>query len=342
MFPPLVSGDRADGLRPLNPTRDLGGLARLIEQSFGDELSEGGEHVLHELRMLDRMGPLSLLVSGVSSEVDGLFNGFVWQQDGRVVGNVTLSRPTGHARRWQISNVAVLEAYRGQGIGRRLVEAAIDLILRRGGHTAYLYVRENNLAAVHLYESLGFVEVDRTTDCKYVPSPAGPLRSDGPAGTPVPDLRLLRQLGPREGELLFDLAAQASGAGQRWLSPVRRRQFVRSPDERFFRRLSSLFVGEVETFWGAFTTQRRLRAGLSLRATRAWNPKPHHLKLWVHPGYRGQVEDALTGDVMSLLARQSRRLARVSLPACESRAIEALLGRGFVKVRTLVLMKLEL
>jgi hypothetical protein len=73
-----------------------------------------------------------------------------------------------------------------------------------------------------------------------------------------------------------------------------------------------------------------------------WNPKFHRLKLWVHPGYRGQVEDALARDVMALLARQSRRLTRISLPACEAHAIEALLGQGFVKVRTLLLMKLDL
>ena len=53
--------------------------------------AQGGEHVLRELRMLDRMGPLSILVTGVSSEVDGLFNGYVWQQDGQVVGNIVLS-----------------------------------------------------------------------------------------------------------------------------------------------------------------------------------------------------------------------------------------------------------
>ena len=41
-------------------------------------------------------------------------------------GNVTLSRPSGHARRWQLSNVAVLDAYRGRGIGRKLVETAIE------------------------------------------------------------------------------------------------------------------------------------------------------------------------------------------------------------------------
>jgi ribosomal protein S18 acetylase RimI-like enzyme len=333
LFGQLVSRDGVNGIRPLHPVRDLDGLAQLIEQAFGKELSEGGEQVLRELRLLARLGPLSLLATGMGSEIDGLFNGFVWEQEGRVVGNVTLSRPTGHPNRWQISNVAVLESFRGRGIGRRLVEAAIDLILQRGGNTAYLFVRHDNPAAIHLYESLGFAEVDRTTDCKYVP--------DRPAEGDL-SLRLLRRLQPWDAEALYELASLAMGAGRRWLTPVRRHHFVRPADERFLRGIGSLFSAERETTWGAFATDGRLRAGLSLRARRLWNPRPHYLALWVHPGCRGQVEDALAQDVVALVREQPHRPAQVSLPACEEAAVDALLRQGFVEVRTLILMKLDL
>ena len=311
-----------NGIRPLHPAHDLAGLACLIEQAFGEELSEGGEQVLRELRLLSRLGPLSMLAAGIESEVDGLFNGFVWEQEGQVVGNVTLSRPTRHPARWQISNVAVLEAYRGQGIGRRLVEAAIDLVLQRGGHVAYLFVRQNNPAAIHLYKSLGFVEVDRTTDLKYAARPA--------IGQAQP-LRLLRRLEPREAEALYELASQAMGPGRRWLTPVRRRQFVHTVDERFLRRIGAFFSGESETSFGAFATDDRLRAGLSLRATRLWNSGPHRLGLWVHPGYRGRLEVPLAQDVTALLEQAPARRAEVSLPACEEAAIDALLGQGFIR-----------
>lgn len=334
LFGQLVSRENVNGIRPLHPARDLDGLAHLIEQAFGEELSEGGEQVLRELRLLSRLGPLSLLAIGMGSEVDGLFNGYVWEQEGRVVGNVTLSRPTRHPTRWQISNVAVLETWRGQGIGRRLVEAAINLVLRRGGHTAYLFVRQNNPAAIHLYKSLGFVEVDRTTDLKFANRPSMTEQAQ--------PLGLLQRLQPQEAEALYGLASQAMGAGSRWLAPVRRRQFVRSVDERFFREIGALVSGERETTWGAFATGDRLRAGLSLRATRLWNPKPHRLSLWVHPSYRGRLESLLAQDVVTLLAGEASRDVQVSLPACESAAIEALLGQGFLTIRTLILMKLDL
>ena len=62
VFGQLVTRDGANGIRPLRPGRDLEGLAHLIEQAFGEELSEGGEQVLRELRLLSRLGPLSWLI----------------------------------------------------------------------------------------------------------------------------------------------------------------------------------------------------------------------------------------------------------------------------------------
>jgi ribosomal protein S18 acetylase RimI-like enzyme len=330
----LVVG-ASNGIRPLRPSRDLSGLADLIEEAFGDELAWGGEQVLGELRFLSRLGPLSVLALALSSPVDGLMNGFVCEREGRVVGNVTLSRPTGHPRRWQVSNVAVLQAYRGQGIGRSLVETALDTIVQRGGQSAYLYVREDNPSAVHLYESLGFVGVDRLIDLSCsTQALARQARDDR--------LDLLRRLRPSEGQALYELAAQARGAGQKWMGLPRRRRFVRTADERLFERLSGLWMGQRETFWGVHATDRRLGAGLSLRASSGANRRPHRVEVWVHPSYRGRLETRLAQDVCVLLARLSERRALVSLSGCEQAMADALLDRSFSTVRTLILMKLEL
>jgi ribosomal protein S18 acetylase RimI-like enzyme len=326
-----ASAETKTGIRPLRPSRDLAQLAELIEQSFGKELSEGGEQVLRELRLLSHLGPLSLLAVAASAQTEGLFNGLVWVEEGRVVGNVTISRPSGHPRRWQISNVAVLEAYRRQGIGRSLVETAIDVILRQGGQTAYLYVREDNPTAVHLYENLGFLQVDRIIDLAL-----------GPREPVSRGLGLLGRLRAAEGLALYELATVASGPGQRWLSLPHRRRFVRTADERFFSWLGSPLMGERESFWGAHDDHQRLCVGVSLKARRGWDRRPHRVELWVHPSVRGQLEESLVEDVLVLLARQNARRAVISLPACEHAAVDALLRHSFREIRTLILMKLEL
>ena len=56
----------------------------------------------------------------------------------------------------EILNLAVLPGYRRQGVGRRLLEHGLALLVGRGVREAYLEVRESNLAARDLYLGFGF------------------------------------------------------------------------------------------------------------------------------------------------------------------------------------------
>lgn len=326
----LYPDERESPIRPLNPARDLGQLADLIENAFSDELSNGGRRILREIRFLSWLGPFGYLFYGGGSELDGMFTGLVWEHEGKVVGNVSMNRTAGGGRRWQISNVAVLDRFRRQGIGRSLVEAALSAIANRGGEIAYLYVREDNSPAAQLYSSLGFAQVDRVTELK-LSSLRRPQSSE---------LELLRPLRPVDQEALYDLVRVAEGAGQLWLRPVKRRQYVVTAEQRLIKRLASLVTGESEKQWGV-RGPRGLDAAVSLRATRLWNLKPHRLRLWIRPDCRGQLETRLASDVMSLLSRQAPRPVWASLPACEKRVTTALVDEGFRAVRTLVLMRRE-
>jgi len=50
----------------------------------------------------------------------------------------------------------VLPAYRGQGIGRRLLEACIEKAWSKGMTRVDLETRADNAAAIALYEKVGF------------------------------------------------------------------------------------------------------------------------------------------------------------------------------------------
>lgn len=66
-----------------------------------------------------------------------------------------------------VTNVVVRENLRGQGIGRRLMIELLERAKEKGALCATLEVRASNAAAIHLYETLGFVQ--STIRKKYYP-----------------------------------------------------------------------------------------------------------------------------------------------------------------------------
>lgn len=82
---------------------------------------------------------------------------FVADDGGRIVGVIM----AGHdGRRGFIHHTAVLPEYRGQGLGRRLVESALAALEAEGIHKAALVVFEHNQLGNGFWEKLGFTPRD--------------------------------------------------------------------------------------------------------------------------------------------------------------------------------------
>lgn len=80
------------------------------------------------------------------------------EEDGSLVGFI-IAGWDGH-RGWLYS-LAVWAAVRRQGIGRELVEHALDALRGLGCRKVNLQIRGNNDEVVAFYESLGFMVEDR-------------------------------------------------------------------------------------------------------------------------------------------------------------------------------------
>ncbi len=58
----------------------------------------------------------------------------------------------------EIIRVAVLPEYREMGIGTKLIEKAVEEIMKKGMENIFLEVRESNSNAIKLYNKSGFEE----------------------------------------------------------------------------------------------------------------------------------------------------------------------------------------
>lgn len=74
-----------------------------------------------------------------------------------------------------IQNIIVSKRYRGQGMGRKLLQVLTKDLKRQGVESVFLEVRSANQAAVNLYQSMGFVHIEKRLN--YYPGVGG-LRED--------------------------------------------------------------------------------------------------------------------------------------------------------------------
>ncbi len=324
----LLKPAAQNGLQPVDITRHLGGIATLIELCFSAELDASGRGLIREMQFLSHAGPalrvLQLLMIGGQP-----WNlGYVWVENGRVVGSVSTQRAASRSRAWLVANVAVHPDYRRKGIGMLMMRATLDLIASQGGEEAILQVDDDNLPAVTLYRQLGFTRV--TTQSTWV----------RPAYLAVPPFEPsafdVRPRGPDEWAEQFSLASLVRPEGLSWAHPLRPQDF----HPGLARRLEKFFAGRAEEHWvatepGTGTGNGALIGSLTLSVN---EPDGDRLTLLVHPRYHGQVERAM-------LARGLRRLgkrpwgARVDYDAEDEQAGRALAGLGFQVRRTLRWMR---
>ncbi|MDQ7026544.1 MAG: GNAT family N-acetyltransferase [Anaerolineae bacterium] len=163
MIGTLLSSKKSDsksGLRPVNIRTDLAQLADLIELAFRDTMDDNGRAAIREWRTMSSMGTLLGFLGRFNELALGIGSGYVWLEDNRIVGNVSIyparwSRQVGKA--WLIANVSVHPDYQRRGIARQLMQASLDMIRGKGGQQAILQVDYDNDAALNLYDNMGFI-----------------------------------------------------------------------------------------------------------------------------------------------------------------------------------------
>lgn len=152
-------------IRRISLRRDLEAVADLVEMCFNDTLDQEGRNFLRNMRENARNAHVMSWTDTLTDHTPTPQTGFVWEQDGRMIGNVSLIPITVNSQRcYLIANVAVHPDYRNRGIGRSLTIAAMAFARNRQVPATWLQVRDDNPAAVHIYRNLAFIErTQRTT-----------------------------------------------------------------------------------------------------------------------------------------------------------------------------------
>jgi ribosomal protein S18 acetylase RimI-like enzyme len=314
----------ASGPRRARFPQDVPQITELVELCFQDVMDYSSRRMLRDVRWIAQMGDAAWGIARLLRSVnpaEWLAN-LVWEEQGRIVGNVTLTRRAPEEDAWLISNVAVHPDYRHRSIARVLVSHALEEIRRRGGRKAYLQVDEANESAVRVYRGLGFEEISRRLAWfrSYAENPHPP--SDPGS---VPGFRVAIRAASEWSEE-FALWRDVSPHGVAWNAPLTEQSFRPS----FWKRMEQALDGEAERHFLA-RREERVEAALSAFT----RPSGWEGVLIQRPETGGKVEEGLLAAAWKVFPAEHNVLLETTPQARDSTLTEL----GFRKRRTFIWMR---
>jgi ribosomal protein S18 acetylase RimI-like enzyme len=309
-------------IRPVDPRRDLFAIADLIELCFADQMDDDGRDYLRHIRRAGREPGLQRWMPGANERVSSPLFGFVWEENGQIIGNLTLI-PFFRDGIWRylVANVATHPNFRGRGIGRQLTQSAIDHVRNQGASAIWLQVRDDNPVAHHLYEDLGFLERARRTTWE--------LTNPTPDPPPLDRFKITRRTDS-------DWRLQ-----EKWLRLVYPTEVAWNLNFQLGRYTPSLLNGLVHFLNNEHIEQWSIYRGSDLLGVAVWDAAGYISdSVWVAPN--PACEDQALSALLSVLRREvvTPRSLTLNYPAGQGE--NAFMQTGFTLHNTLIWMSTDL
>jgi len=319
---PIFASRAESGPRPTDILRDARQILELMDVVFGPGLDREGRHILNQNLAAIYQHGLTLRLNQVAT---GILPGYVWEEDGRIVGNVSLMSSKTDSR-YLIANVAVHPDYRRRGIARVMMQAVMHYLQQRQAKTAVLQVEAQNDGAIRLYQELGFTAQGAVTQWEM----AGmKLRDISPGQQPFPAIRPLRR---QEWRAAFRLDQLVVPPALNWPEPL--------PQDIYrgglWRWVNNFINGREQESW-AMTDQNEQLIGLASIFSE-WG-RPHDLTIRVRPDWQGQLERPLLAKLLRRRRYLSARDLRLDHPANDETMNDLLPAANFRPRRTLTVME---
>jgi ribosomal protein S18 acetylase RimI-like enzyme len=315
----LSHAPSSDRMRRFDARRDLGKVADLVELCFTNTLDPDGVRYLQHMRNAAN-NPGFLRWASAAADFSGVpLSGYVWEENDRLVGNISLIPYIVRTQRYYlIANVAVHPDFRRRGIARQLTLQAMEYAQLHAANAAWLHVRQENAAAIDLYQSLHFRERARRTTW---------VSQNGiPTSTFLEGLDIHKHRSPHWKQQRKWLE-QLYPPELRWNLPLK----IQALNPGIWGRLYRFFTNAYIWQWSALRRQKLLGV-ISWQATRSYADS---LWLAVDPEVEAEVTYALLVHARQHLS--PRRPLSLDFPV--GHASQAIQAAGFYPQQTLIWME---
>ncbi len=325
--PVIVHSGSKNGPRPINLRRDVRQVLELLDLAFGPILDANGRRILDSRANLQYQLP-SLMRFNLTSK--GITPGFVWEEDGRIVGNVSLVQSELPGR-FLVANVAVHPSFRRRGIARMLMEVSIEHIQSNAGREIMLQVESSNVAAIELYKSLGFNDIGTIRRWETTPTRLRKL--------PLSDKEIeVRPLDRRDWVAAYHLDRSSLNPNLNWPAP-KERDYYKSG---LWQWLSNFLNGRKKETWiiASPTSHSKKQKLVGLASIYSEWGRPHSLELRVLPSWQSHIERPLLAKLIRRLRYLRNTNILIDHPADDETVNNLLTEASFNTRRYLTFMHL--
>jgi ribosomal protein S18 acetylase RimI-like enzyme len=315
-----------NGPRPINLNTDIPGILRLLETVFGASLGPEGQRMFAGTSNANQSPAILWRLSPAAAK---LSLGFVWEANGRIVGNVTVLT-TEVPGRYLVVNVAVHPDFRRQGIARLLMKQVETLVRQRGGNQILLQVVKQNSAAGELYNSLRYTTVGSMTHWATSVTRLRRLELTLENGGPP-----IRELKRQEWRAAYALDQLALPNDLNWPEQLKPDAYKTG----FWANIVHFLTGRQVETWVMHGAKNQMVGLGSIRSE--WG-RSHQVSLRVHPTWQGRLERPLLAKLIRRLQNLSRHSVQIEHPDDDELVNALLQEANFQPRRTLTHMRLDL
>lgn len=315
-----------NGPRPINMNTDIPGILKLLELVFGASLDAEGRKMFAGT---SNMAQSPAILWRLNPAAAKLSLGFVWEENGRIVGNVTVLT-TEMPGRFLVVNVAVHPEFRRRGIARLLMQQVENLVRQRQGNQILLQVVKQNHPAIELYNALHYTTIGSMTH--WTASASRLRRLELNLDTVGPPIRELKR---HEWKAAYALDQQTLPADLHWPEQLKQDAYKNG----FWVKVMNFLNGRHSEAWVAITGKTQL-VGLASLASE-WG-RSYEASLRVHPSWQGRLERPLLAKLIRRLQYLPRRNVQIDHPDDDELVNALLQEANFQPRRTLTHMRLNL
>jgi ribosomal protein S18 acetylase RimI-like enzyme len=281
--------------------RDLEAIEQLYQQA--DEPTDGGIALTQELEQLRRWYGLLKFLSWFPNPCQNLFNAYIAEQFGQLLGMIKVSPFNTSRSTWRIERIFVDRLQDQSSIGSQLLRYCFETLWE--ARTWLLEVNVNNSGLMALYRQNGFQPLAHMTYWVVEPELLKTL------ATAQPDLPNLLPVSNADAQLLYQLDTVSMPPLLRQVFDRHILDFKTSFIQAVVDAIKQWFSHSEQVSGYVFEPQRKAAIGYFQVQLSRNGRQPHVAELTVHPAYTWLYPELLSqmAHLAQEFSPQSLRLA---------------------------------